>query len=483
MIFLLGYIPDRAYYFTVNRTIDLGILAWSPVNFCPPENQTLPCPAPVGAVVPWDGAPAELVAARRRGSTARSPRSGRSSCTSAAATGRRRPTRPSSRSTSGVGNFDNGPTGRSCPRRGRTRPSCSRPADLRRRRHRPRRQADERRSSSCRRTPRPASSVSGRRPRTSKLDLTLPEPRSGAVARPGGRRPVPRRRDGRRDDAGEDASGSRPFDKAGVLQPWQPQADLLPGGDRRDRRDRPATTSGSTAGPPPRGPTQDGPARRVPGRRRGDARRRVHEPRAVRRRRRRDGPARAHGRTPPASRASGALYLIGGSDADGPRSELYWAVPDAVGNIAEWKHLPQSDLPASGLAGSASVVLGPNVVLVGGETPRRRRSQAPRRANTRPAGAVLPGRPRRRDGPGAQDRRRDRPAARLPQRQHVGIVNFVILLVIGWAFAHKEQVRAMRERLMTRREGAVARRRSDQVALAGGPGSPRRTGRPAAARR
>ena len=54
-IFFLGYVPDRAYYFTVNRTIDLGILAWSPVNFCPEGNQSLPCPAPVGAVVPWAG--------------------------------------------------------------------------------------------------------------------------------------------------------------------------------------------------------------------------------------------------------------------------------------------------------------------------------------------------------------------------------------------------------------------------------------------
>src|SRR3990172_13251199 len=60
IILLLGYIPDRAYYFTVNRTIDLGLLAWSPVNFCPPENQTLPCPAPAGAVVPWEPSPAEL---------------------------------------------------------------------------------------------------------------------------------------------------------------------------------------------------------------------------------------------------------------------------------------------------------------------------------------------------------------------------------------------------------------------------------------
>lgn len=60
MIFLLGYLPDRAYYFTVNRTLDLGILAWSPVNFCPPENKTLPCPAPVGAAVPWEVAPGEI---------------------------------------------------------------------------------------------------------------------------------------------------------------------------------------------------------------------------------------------------------------------------------------------------------------------------------------------------------------------------------------------------------------------------------------
>ena len=60
MIFMLGYIPDRAYYFTVNRTIDLGILAWSPVNFCPETNESLPCPAPVGAVVPWQQSPAEV---------------------------------------------------------------------------------------------------------------------------------------------------------------------------------------------------------------------------------------------------------------------------------------------------------------------------------------------------------------------------------------------------------------------------------------
>jgi hypothetical protein len=48
MIILLGYLPDRAYYFTVQRSVDLGLLVWSPINFCPPSNETLPCPAPAG---------------------------------------------------------------------------------------------------------------------------------------------------------------------------------------------------------------------------------------------------------------------------------------------------------------------------------------------------------------------------------------------------------------------------------------------------
>src|SRR5260221_14719456 len=60
VIFLLGYLPDRAYYFTVFPTIDLGINAISPINLCPPENRSLPCPPPIGGVVPWDPSPKEL---------------------------------------------------------------------------------------------------------------------------------------------------------------------------------------------------------------------------------------------------------------------------------------------------------------------------------------------------------------------------------------------------------------------------------------
>ncbi len=72
LIMTLGYIPDRAYYFVVSRTLELGILGWSPVNLCPPENgRDMPCPVPVGGVVPWQPTPAEAALPKpRTGGTA-----------------------------------------------------------------------------------------------------------------------------------------------------------------------------------------------------------------------------------------------------------------------------------------------------------------------------------------------------------------------------------------------------------------------------
>src|SRR5262245_28422539 len=60
IILTIGYLPDRAYYLTVSRTVDLGVIAWAPINLCPPENLTLPCPAPAGSVIPWQSSPVEL---------------------------------------------------------------------------------------------------------------------------------------------------------------------------------------------------------------------------------------------------------------------------------------------------------------------------------------------------------------------------------------------------------------------------------------
>lgn len=64
VIFLQGYLPDRAYYFTVGATVDLGFNAISPVNLCPGQNdrgdRKMPCPVPAGAILPWDASPPEL---------------------------------------------------------------------------------------------------------------------------------------------------------------------------------------------------------------------------------------------------------------------------------------------------------------------------------------------------------------------------------------------------------------------------------------
>lgn len=59
-IFLLGVVPNYAYYFTVSDTIHVGYNAISPINWCPAANEDLPCPAPAGAVVPWEPGPPEL---------------------------------------------------------------------------------------------------------------------------------------------------------------------------------------------------------------------------------------------------------------------------------------------------------------------------------------------------------------------------------------------------------------------------------------
>lgn len=59
-IFLLGYIPNIAYYFTVSNTVDVGYNFLSFVNWCPEGNKDLPCPAPAGAIVPWEQSPDAL---------------------------------------------------------------------------------------------------------------------------------------------------------------------------------------------------------------------------------------------------------------------------------------------------------------------------------------------------------------------------------------------------------------------------------------
>ncbi|MCY7418634.1 MAG: hypothetical protein LH650_09085 [Chloroflexi bacterium] len=59
-VFLLAYVPNLAYYFTVSNTVQVGYSVLSPINWCPSTNESLPCPAPAGAVVPWQTSPIEL---------------------------------------------------------------------------------------------------------------------------------------------------------------------------------------------------------------------------------------------------------------------------------------------------------------------------------------------------------------------------------------------------------------------------------------
>ena len=446
IIFLLGYIPDRAYYFTVNRTMDLGILAWSPINFCPPENKSLPCPPPVGAVIPWEVAPQELSLPGPRidGTIAQIGTKilyiGGSDGTAPADT-------TFVATASGVGNFDRWAEGPKLPSPranaavafsagrifvvGGTRPD-GKPTD-----------------SVFVLSPDSQTGELGewQTAEEVELDLLLPEPRSGASLVPAA--------DGLF-LVGGTADGTTPlktvwkstFDRAGALQPWEPQPELF-----QETTDATAAMSGDylwVYG----GTSAAGPTKTV---QRGefqpdDEETRVDESTNLKQFGVAGGPVDLpEARTNAAGfAASGALYLIGGSDSTGPRSELYWTVPDALGNITEWKHLPESDLPAAGLSGAASFVLGPNVILVGGET-----SDGPiagaARANVAPqepffqlglVGATVPA--LKIDGEIGQQ-------LGYLNANTVGIVNFVILLIIGWAFAHKEQVRAMRERLLARR--------------------------------
>ncbi len=70
IIFMLGVVPNWAYYITTSETITVGYNFASIVNLCPADNEDLPCPAPAGAMKPWQTSPEELaLPAARSGSS------------------------------------------------------------------------------------------------------------------------------------------------------------------------------------------------------------------------------------------------------------------------------------------------------------------------------------------------------------------------------------------------------------------------------
>jgi N-acetylneuraminic acid mutarotase len=441
IILLLGYIPDRAYYFTVNRTIELGVNAWSPVNLCSSENESLPCPAPRGAVVAWHQSPPELAlkAARTQGSAIQL---GSKILYIGGSDGQTAQKDVWVAPIAGIGNFDKWADGPALPE---ARADASVVAvsgtvyvigGL---------DADGAPTKTVfALTPDPKTGALGEWKKVDALALQDGRAGAAAVAAPDGLLLI----------GGENADGpvtttfKSLFDTKGVLQKWSKEADLA-----RPQSDALAAVIGDFVwlyG----GHDQQGPVGAV---QRGSISQEAPEgypknpdqgkvtkwdidngwnlPGA------RDDPAGWN--------ANGALYVVGGADNDGLRRELYWTIPSNDGVIAEWKHLDASDLATASKGGSAFVT-GPNAVITGGETDQGVLSTSVR-ANTAPqspffqlglVGATVPG--LKIDGEIGQQLGYLNAAG-------AGTVDFIVLLLIGWAFAHQAQARSIMTRVVRRR--------------------------------
>jgi hypothetical protein len=442
IIFMLGYLPDRAYYFTVGRTVELGVLVWSPINLCPPSNETLPCPPPVGSVVPFQPSPPELALPEPRtdGSVIQVGSQifyfGGTDGTTAQSTVFYAPT-------VGTGNFDKWQRGPDLPE--------------------PRANAGvafvqgsiyliggvgaDGKPTDTVFVLSPDSQTGALGEWRTATELVMPEPRSeGAVAvTPDGVLLI-----GGRNAAGEPVKTTwkTKLDDQGKLGAWSAEAQLF-----APQTDATAVVVGDYVwlyG----GSDANGPVGAV---QRGEFGKVAAEglpvnPDAGKV----TGWAVNNSANLPVARTnaagwgnSGSIYLAGGDDGTGPQSEMYWAVPTNTGDIPEWKHLEASDLPAAGLEGGAPVVSGPNVIIVGGTTDTGPLTSSVR-ANTAPlspyfqlglVGATVPG--LKIEGEIGQQLGYLNAAL-------VGTVNFAILIAIGWGFAHKAQARSLIARVVRR---------------------------------
>jgi Galactose oxidase, central domain len=464
LIIALGYIPDRAYYFVVSRTIDLGILAWSPVNLCPPENgQGMPCPVPAGGIVPWQASPQEaaLPQPRTQGSATQLGTNvlyiGGSDGSAPTATTylaqveggsftawTEGPALPEARTNAGLAILSGtaylvggeGPDGE--------------PTDT-------------------------VWSI-GLDPDTSALgewteleDATLPEARQGAavvavsdgIVVVGGAGP---------DGAPTGTVWKSTIDSEGALGEFQEQPGLavpvtdasaalegtflwVYGGsaaegptDAVQRADYgvASTVTGSpdpaqpsaaaTAGEPAPSPGASGAEGVV--RWVVDEGNKLPEPRT--------GAA--------GFAANGALYLVGGYDGNSARSELYWALPNANGNLPNsWRRIDRTDLPEP-VVDAAPLLSGSNVAVVGGSNSSGQPLTTSYRASLAPEepffqlgilGVVVPAL----QIGGEIGQQLGYLAA-----AGVGTGNFVILVVIGYLLNHKPQLRSWWERRKAARE-------------------------------
>ena len=438
---LLGYIPDRAYYLTVNRTVDLGLLVWSPINLCSSENESLPCPAPRGAIVPWHPSPPELaLPAPRTDGTA--IQLGTKILYVGGSDGTTAQSSVYVAELSGTGNFDKWAEGPALPE--------------------PRSDAS-------------VVSVSGTVYVIGGYDASGAPTTNAVLDDPGSTDRRPGRVDPGR--VTRTARGSRRCRRRRVARPgccssvararadrWRPPSRASSMSRVRSRSGRPSRPcSGHRPTPWPRWSASSSGCTAATTRRGRSARSSAVEFGSEAPEGQPDNPDEgkvigwdvSNEVNLPVARddaagwtANGALYLIGGADAAGPQPEMYWSVPTNDGDITEWLHLAQSDLPV-GVTGSSAFVTGPNAVMVGGETPEGP-TTASVRANTAPQspffqlgpfGATVPG--LKIDGEIGQQLGYLNAAG-------AGTVGFVVLVIVGWAFAHKPQARALVARAVRR---------------------------------
>jgi hypothetical protein len=442
IIFILGYLPDRAYYLTVGRTVDLGVLVWSPLNFCPPSNETLPCPAPVGAVVPWQVSPQELNLPQGRtdGSVLQV---GTSILYIGGTDGKTAQSNVYVSRTVGSGNFDKWADGPALPE--------------------PRADASVayvagsiyviggRDASGAPTTTvfvlKPDSQTGALGEWSAVKALDLPEARSATsvAVTPDGVLVI----GGRNADGPVATTWKSKLSAQGALGPWSAEQSLqVPQSDATAVLigDHVWLYGGSDA---------NGAVSKVQrsafGLKAAEGLPANPDEGKVIRWDVNDGANLPAARTNAAGwGANGALYLAGGDDGTGPKSDLYWAVPTTTGDIPEWKHLPATDLPATGLEGASAVISGPEAILVGGVTSGDAILASSVRANTAPqspffqlglVGATVPG--LKIEGEIGQQLGYLNAAG-------VGTVDFIVLLLVGWAFAHKEQARGMLGRVVRR---------------------------------
>jgi Kelch motif len=467
IIMLLGYIPDRAYYFTVNRTIDLGIMVWSPVNLCPAENGGLPCPAPVGALQPWQTSPSQLDLPEGR--TNGSATALGSNLLYVGGSNGTAPTTTTFVAKVANGNFSSWAPGPDLPeaRQGTGIAVLNGSAYL---------------VGGSGPDGKPTNTVwvlksdptsgalgtwgtlpDASAAKNSGAVITLPEARSGAAVLPvsdgivvaGGTGP-----DGKPSTSVWKASVSN-----GNLGQFQPQPNLPDGvtGASMVLDGTFLWVYGGTDANGPSGAVQRAsygqPAAAAAGASPAASGAVVNpapgaSPAPVPDQVLQWGTSNAVNVVPRANAAgfvaNGAIYLVGGSDGTSARPEVYWAVPDASGNLpGGWSHLPVMDLPG-GVQGGQAVTAGSGVFIIGGQASGGIVKGA-LRASTAPqepffqlgiAGAVVPAL----QIPGEIGQQLGYLSA-----AGAGTLDFIILALIGWAYAHRPTISGWRQRRRSRR--------------------------------